>query len=59
MFEPANTNGNPGALIGDDGILLIDSHFDFSVEDLLASLGEVSDQEINFVVNNFCISFVI
>ena len=33
MFEPANTNGNPGALVGDDGILLIDSHFDFSVED--------------------------
>ena len=51
MFEPANTNGNPGALVGDDGILLIDSHFDFSVEDLLVSLGEVSDQEINFVVN--------
>ncbi|NKB35160.1 MAG: MBL fold metallo-hydrolase [Pseudomonadales bacterium] len=51
MFEPANTNGNPGALVGDDGILLIDSHFDFSVEDLLASLREVSDQEINFVVN--------
>ena len=51
MFEPANTNGNPGALVGDDGILLIDSHFDFSVEDLVASLGEVSDQEINFVVN--------
>jgi cyclase len=51
MFEPENTNGNPGALVGDDGILLIDSHFDFSVEDLLASLSEVSDQEINFVVN--------
>lgn len=51
MFEPENTNGNPGVLVGDDGILLIDSHFDFSVDDLLSSIGEISDAEVNFVVN--------
>lgn len=51
MFEPENTNGNPGVLIGEDGILLIDSHFDFSVDDLLSAIGEISDEEVNFVVN--------
>ena len=32
MLEPANTNGNVGVFVGDDGVLLIDDHFDFSVE---------------------------
>jgi len=51
MLEPANTNGNVGVLSGEDGILLIDDHFDFSVDSLLRSIAAISNEEVRFVVN--------
>ena len=51
MLEPANTNGNVGVFSGEDGVLLIDDHFDFSVESLLEAVASISDGEIRFVVN--------
>ena len=51
MLEPANSNGNVGVFSGEDGVLLVDDHFDFSVESLLDSVSEISDEEIRFVIN--------
>lgn len=51
MFEPANTYGNVGVLIGDDGVLLVDSHFQPAVAELIANVGHLSDKEIKFLVN--------
>ena len=51
MLEPANTNGNVGVMIGEDGVLLVDSHFQPSVGELLQEVGELTDEDINFVIN--------
>ncbi len=51
MLEPANTNGNVGVFVGDDGVLLVDDHFDFAVDVLMEAVQAISDEEIRFVVN--------
>jgi cyclase len=51
MLEPINTNGNVGVFVGEDAVLLVDSHFQPSVPQLLDEIGEMSDQEIEFVIN--------
>jgi len=51
MLEPINTNGNAGVFVGDDAVLLVDSHFQPAVPQLLEEVGEISDQSIEFVIN--------
>lgn len=51
MLEPANTMGNVGVFAGEDGVLLVDSHFSFSVAELLGEIEKISDQEVRFLVN--------
>ncbi len=51
MLEPANTMGNVGVFVGDDGVLLVDSHFSFSVAELLGEIRKISDKEVRFLVN--------
>ncbi|MCG8415630.1 MAG: MBL fold metallo-hydrolase, partial [Pseudomonadales bacterium] len=51
MLEPANTMGNVGVFAGEDGVLLVDSHFSFSVAELLGEIEKISDEEVRFLVN--------
>jgi cyclase len=51
MLEPANTNGNIGVLTGADGVLLVDSHFQPAVAEIISEVEKLSDQDIKFVVN--------
>ena len=51
MLEPANTNGNVGVMVGDDGVLLVDSHFQPAVPQLLEEVAALTDEDIKFLVN--------
>lgn len=51
MLEPANTNGNVGVMMGDDGVLLVDSHFQPAVPQLLEEVAALTDEDIKFLVN--------
>ena len=51
MLEPANTNGNVGVLVGDDGVLLVDSHFQPAVAEILSEVGKLTNEGVKFVVN--------
>lgn len=51
MLEPVNTNGNIGVLTGADGVLLVDSHYQPAVAEIIAEVEKLSDQDIKFVVN--------
>lgn len=51
MLEPINTNGNVGVFVGEDAVLLVDSHFQPAVPQLLEEVGAMSDREIQFVIN--------
>ena len=50
MLEPANTNGNVGVMVGDDGVLLVDSHFQPAVQ-LLEEVAALTDEDVKFLVN--------
>ena len=43
--------GNIGALIGDDGVFLVDSLFAPMSEELVSTIREVTDGDIRFVIN--------
>ena len=51
MLEPANTNGNVGVMVGEDGVLLVDSHFQPAVPQLLEEVAALTDEDIKFLVN--------
>ena len=51
MLEPANTNGNVGIMVGNDGVLLVDSHFQPAVPQLLEEVAALTDEDIKFLVN--------
>ena len=51
ILEPANTNGNVGVMMGDDGVLLVDSHFQPGVPQLLEEVAALTDEDIKFLVN--------
>ncbi|MCY4356361.1 MAG: MBL fold metallo-hydrolase [Gammaproteobacteria bacterium] len=51
MLEPANTFGNVGVFAGDDGVLIIDSHFQPAVGELLNQVAKISTAEVRFLVN--------
>ena len=44
MLEPANTNGNVGVMTGDDGVLLVDSHFQPAVPQLLEEVALLKEK---------------
>ena len=45
------SGGNIGALIGNDGIIIIDDQFAPLTEKIKAALAKISDKSIKFVVN--------
>ena len=51
MLEPANTNGNVGVMMGDDGVLLLDSYFQPAVPKLLQEVAALTDEDFKFLVN--------
>ena len=51
MLEPANTNGNVGVMVGEDGVLLVDSHYQPAVPQLLEEVAALTDEDIKFLVN--------
>ncbi len=51
MLEPVSTMGNVGVFAGEDGVLLIDSHFQPAVAELLDHVARISDAEVKFLVN--------
>ena len=51
MLEPVSTMGNVGVFAGEDGVLLIDSHFQPAVAELLDHVARISDSEVKFLVN--------
>lgn len=51
MLEPVNTFGNIGVFAGDEGVLLVDSHFQPAVGELLAEVEQISSSEVKFLIN--------
>ena len=51
MVQRPGGGGNIGASIGPDGVLLVDALFAPMTENLLEVIGEVTDQDIRFLVN--------
>lgn len=51
MLEPVNTFGNVGVFAGEDGVLIIDSHFQPAVGALLSEVEKISSAEIKFLIN--------
>ena len=51
MIQRPGGGGNIGALIGDDGVFLVDSLFAPMSEELVRTIREVTDGDIRFVIN--------
>ena len=51
MIQRPGGGGNIGALIGDDGVLLVDSLFAPMTDALVAAVAEVTEQPIKFLIN--------
>ena len=51
MIQRPGGGGNIGAFIGDDGVLLVDSLFAPMTDNLVETIGEVTDGDILFLVN--------
>ena len=51
MIQRPGGGGNIGALIGDDGVFLVDSLFAPMSEELVSTIREVTDGDIRFVIN--------
>ena len=51
IIQRPGGGGNIGALIGDDGVLLVDSLFAPMTEDLVATVRENTDGDIRFLIN--------
>lgn len=51
MLEPSDTNGNVGVFFGEEAVLLVDSHYERNVEDLVKEVAKLSDLPISFAVN--------
>lgn len=51
MLEPANTYGNVGIFAGDEGILIVDSHFQQTVGELFSEVEKISSAEVKFLIN--------
>ena len=50
MIQRPGGGGNIGALIGDDGVFLVDSLFAPMSEELVSTIREVTDGDIRFVI---------
>lgn len=51
MIQRPGGGGNIAALIGDDGVLLVDSLFDPMNAALIEAIGKVTSQQVEFVIN--------
>ena len=51
MIQRPGGGGNIGAFIGNDGVLLVDSLFAPMTDNLVETIGEVTDGDIRFLVN--------
>jgi glyoxylase-like metal-dependent hydrolase (beta-lactamase superfamily II) len=51
MVQRPGAGGNIGALVGADGVLLVDSLFAPLADRLVAAVRQVSDQPIRFLIN--------
>lgn len=51
MLVPADTNGNVGVFVGDEAVLLVDSHYERNVAALLSEVKKLSDLPVSFAVN--------
>ena len=51
MIQRPGGGGNIGALIGDDGVLLVDSLFAPMTEELVTTVRETTDGDIRFLIN--------
>lgn len=51
MIQRPGGGGNVGAQVGPDGVLLIDSLFAPLADKLVAAVGEVTDEDIRFLIN--------
>lgn len=51
VFHDSGGMGNTTALIGDDGVLMIDAKVDGTVEKLLVAISDLTDKPIRFLIN--------
>lgn len=51
MIQRPGGGGNIGAQIGEDGVLLVDSLFAPLADRVVSAVGEVTDEEIRFLIN--------